>query len=242
MTRDEYRRRPHSTATGASPPGVHLRLPTLAPDAIPWLTTAQMEAADTLAVGEFGISLLQMMEHAGAALADVVMAAAPTGPVTVLSGGGNNGGGGLCAARHLVNRGREVRVVLSGCVNDAGAHHLHTLQEMGIEPAAEPFGGGPVIDALVGYGIRGALRGRAADLVEVVRGRAVVALDLPSGLGYASAIEPAITVTLALPKAALRRVRPLVLADLGLPQALWARLGLDVRPLFASGRLLEIVD
>ena len=48
------------------------------------------------------------------------------------------------------------------------------------------------------------------------------------------------TVTLALPKEALHSVRPLVLADIGLPPVLWARLGLDVPPLFADGRLLVV--
>jgi len=219
-----------------------LGLPILASEAVPWLTTAQMAAADRLAMGEFGIDLLQMMEHAGAALADIVTRRAPIGPVTVLAGPGNNGGGGLCAARHLLNRGREVSVVLSGEPGTAAAHHLHTLAAMGTHPVAAPPCCGPVVDALVGYGIRGALHGRAAELADAVRGRIIVSLDLPSGLGHKGAVEPAATVTLALPKETLRRVRPLVLADLGLPQALWARLGLQVPPLFAQGRLLQIVD
>ena len=39
-----------------------------------------------------------------------------------------------------------------------------------------------------------------------------------------------------------REIRPLYLADLGLPPELWAwpTLGLDVGPVFAAGRILEI--
>ena len=219
-----------------------LRLPRLAADAVPWLTTAQMAAADALAVGEFGIDLLQMMEHAGARLAEAVMRGAPRGPVTVLAGGGNNGGGGLCAARHLANRGREVVVVPAARPNDAGSHHLHTLAAMGIEVSEEPAPEGPVVDALVGYGIEGPLRGRSAELAAGTRGRAIVSLDLPSGAGHEGAVDPIFTVTLALPKESLRGLRPLLLADIGLPRALWARLGLSVGPLFAEGGLLEVVD
>ena len=164
------------TASDPSALTLNLGLPVLAPTAVPWLTTAQMAAADALAVGEFGIDLLQMMEHAGAALAEVVMRAASSGPVTVLAGGGNNGGGGLCAARHLANRGRDVSVVLSSAPNAAGAHHLRTLAAMGITPADEPLTTGPVVDALVGYGIKGALRGRATELAAAVRDRATVSL------------------------------------------------------------------
>ncbi|NIR41987.1 MAG: NAD(P)H-hydrate epimerase, partial [Actinobacteria bacterium] len=92
----------------------------------------QMAEADRLAIEEFGISLLQMMEHAGSNLAGLVNALAPEGTVTVLAGGGNNGGGGLCAARHLINSGRRVDVVLSSNrVGPAPAHHLRTLAAMG---------------------------------------------------------------------------------------------------------------
>jgi len=229
-------------ASAPTPGGPGFGLPVIAAGSVPWLTTEQMAAADELAVGEFGIDLLQMMEHAGAALAETVVRAAPDGPVTVLAGGGNNGGGGLCAARHLANRGREVAIVLASTAGPAGAHHLRTLAAMGVEPGPEPAPEGAVVDALVGYGIEGPLRGRAAELAAAVRGRRIVSLDLSSGLGYPGAVEPVVTVTLALPKEALRGTRPLLLADIGLPRALWARLGLSVGPLFAAGRLLELVD
>jgi len=229
------------SAFDSTPLALDLGLPRLSPDAVPWLTAAQMAAADDLATGEFGIDLLQMMEHAGAALAEAVIRAAPNGPVTVLAGGGDNGGGGLCAARHLANRGREVTIVLSSTPSTAGAHHLRTLAAMGIRPAEGPPGAGPVVDALVGYGIKGALRGRAAELAKAVRGRVIVSLDLPSGLGHVGAVEPLVTVALALPKENLRDVRPLLLADIGLPQALWSRLGLDVSTVFGDGRLLTIL-
>ncbi len=41
--------------------------PALDRSALPWLTVDQMVEADRLAVEDFGIELLQMMEHAGSA-------------------------------------------------------------------------------------------------------------------------------------------------------------------------------
>ncbi len=200
-----------------------------------------MAEADRLAIEDFGISLLQMMEHAGAALADLVMRLAPAGAVTVLAGGGNNGGGGLCAARHLHDRGRAVEVVLAtDRPGEAAAHHLRTLRAMGIAPAPEPGRRPVVVDALVGYGLDGPLRGRAAALVASTQGRWVASLDFPSGHGLAGAVAPDATLTLALPKVGLEDVRPLYLADLGLPPELWRRLGAEVGPVFAAGRIVEV--
>ena len=85
----------------------------------------QMAEADRLAIEVYGIELLQMMEHAGRALADVVMTIAPDDNITVLAGGGSNGGGGLCAARHLLNRDRTVSVVLGS--DRIGASDFHSF-------------------------------------------------------------------------------------------------------------------
>jgi NAD(P)H-hydrate epimerase len=215
--------------------------PTVPADALPWLTVGQMAEADRLAIEVFGIELLQMMEHAGRGLADVVMSVAPEGEVVILAGGGNNGGGGLCAARHLANRGRSVSVVLaSDRLGAAAEHHLSTLAAMGITPIGDPPDAPVVVDALVGYGLDGPLRGEAAVLAAWSAGREVISLDFPSGHGHPGAAEPAATVTLALPKEGLRSVRPLYLADLGLPDALWAEMGIDLGSVFAEGPILEI--
>lgn len=219
-----------------------MTFPTIEADELPWLSIEQMAEADRLAIEEFGIELLQMMEHAGSGLASVVMTAAPEGAITVLAGGGNNGGGGLCAARHLVNRGRSVSVVLAtDRLGSAAKHHLRTLAAMGIEPGNEPTDTPIVVDALVGYGLEGPLRGQAATLAAWTAGRTVVSLDLPSGFGHTGAVDPDATLTLALPKDGLLDVRPLYLADLGLPRGLWAAMDIDVGPVFKDGRVVEVV-
>jgi len=199
-----------------------------------------MVEADRLAIEEFNITLLQMMENAGSALAELAMRIAHEGRITILAGGGNNGGGGLCAARHLANRGRNVEVVVaSDHPGEAARHHLETLAAMRIVPSEHPAGD-VAIDALVGYGLRGPLRERMAELAAWTSGRKTVSLDFPSGLGYSGAVEPAATLTLAFPKEGLRDVRPLYVADLGLPKKLWQRLGLEPGHPLREGRIVEV--
>ena len=109
-----------------------------------------------------------------------------------------------------------------------------------------------VVDALLGYRIHDAPRGEAERLIGfIVRsGRPVVSLDLPSGLdpdtGEAAgiAITATATLTLALPKPGLfqgegpARTGRVYLGDIGLPEALYTRLGISVGHPFSAGRIV----
>src|SRR5574341_190914 len=90
-------------------------------EAIPAVTADQMREVDRLMVDTYGVSLPQMMELAGRALAEVVRlmldGTVQRARVLVAAGKGNNGGGGLAAARHLANWGTDVTVLLE----DGGA-------------------------------------------------------------------------------------------------------------------------
>jgi NAD(P)H-hydrate epimerase len=195
-----------------------------------------MRAVDRVAVESFGIDVLQMMEHAGRALAEVVRDRTD-GPVTVLAGNGGNGGGGLCCARHLLNRGADVRVVLDrapGELSGPAAHHHATLDAMDCPVAVGPGNAGTaVVDALVGYGLSGPLAGTAADLAAAANEASgtVVSLDVPSGLDATTgerpgtAVDPDAVLTLALPKTGLAGVdADCLLADIGLPAGVYEEL------------------
>jgi len=204
---------------------------------VPAVTANEMRQIDEIATGEFGLGILQMMENAGRALAEQAMnmLTSPSDTVVVLAGSGGNGGGGLCAARHLLNIGLSVVVALGGSVEalrGAALAQWRTLEASGVRLAGPDVlqrtisGGGLVIDALVGYGLRGPLRGRIAKLVSLCEDRAdrVLSLDVPSGWGATSgvkgslAVNPQRILTLALPKTGLAKMKARIyLADLGIP-------------------------
>lgn len=219
---------------------------------VPAVTAEEMREVDRVAEA-VGVGVLQMMEHAGRNLARAASEAAreyDAGRVTVLAGNGGNGGGGLCAARHLLNRDRDVAVLLdrpAGDLTGAAATQWAVLAAMGVEPADESALDAPglVVDALVGYGLDGPLRGRAAELVARLgdAGAPVLSLDVPSGADATTgdrpgpAVEPERTLTLALPKAGLvNDAGRVTLADIGLPRVVYERAGVDgrVRP-FGDG-------
>jgi len=245
----------------------------IAASGVPAVDAATMSEVDRLAIEDYGITLLQMMEQAGSHLAEVVRfevgGDVRDRSIVVAVGPGNNGGGGLVAARHLMNRGASVRVVLARPalrMTEAGRHQLATLISMGTSCCVATYDltdeeleqalarADLVVDAILGYNIHGAPRGEVERLVGfIVRShRPVVSLDVPTGIdpdtGEASAmaITARATLTLALPKVGLLtpasagRAGRLYLADIGLPAALYAQLGMDVGPLFAAGRIITL--
>src|SRR5947209_18834152 len=72
----------------------------------------QQRALDRWAIEELGTPGIELMERAGAGLAEIVQRRAPTGELVVVCGKGNNGGDGLVCARLLRRLGRNARVLL----------------------------------------------------------------------------------------------------------------------------------
>jgi hydroxyethylthiazole kinase-like uncharacterized protein yjeF len=151
------------------------------------LTVAEMGTADRLAV-EHGVPSLTLMEHAGAAVADEIARRFEPCTVAVLCGPGNNGGDGFVAARHLAERGWDVRLALLGrrdaLKGDAAA--MAGLWQGGDEPLTPHVfdDANLIIDALFGAGLSRALEGEARDIVLALNHSRipVVAVDVPSGL------------------------------------------------------------
>ena len=221
--------------------------------AVPALTTEQMRAVDRAMVDDLHIELVQMMENAGRSLAELAITRFSPTFVTVLAGPGGNGGGGLVAGRHLANRGCQVQIVLSepGRLTPVPAHQADILARMGVTIARQPATADLVIDALIGYSLRGDPAGAAAELITWATGQAapVLALDTPSGLDLTTGVAgtPAVrataTLTLALPKAGLLDapgVGELYLADISVPPLVYQRMGIAVPELFRQSSLLRI--
>ena len=151
-----------------------------------------MTEVDLLMVHSLGITLPQMMENAGRALAHLARVRYFGGDargrrVVVLAGAGGNGGGALVAARRLACWGAMVQIVLAqdaDTMADVPGQQLAILAQMGLVPGKVTEG--PVdliLDGLVGYSLRGMPRGRVADLIGWANENAapVLALDVPSG-------------------------------------------------------------
>ncbi len=236
---------------------------------IPFLATDQMREVDRAMIEDYGIHLIQMMENAGRNLAELArrrfLNSKPAGQkVIVLAGSGGNGGGGLVCARRLHNWGAEVAVWLSAPSSrfaDIPGHQLAVLEKIGVtintaDDGTTPAEADLIIDALIGYSLRGTPTGVAATLIRSANelNAPILALDTPSGVDIATgtAYEPSIlasaTLTLALPKEGLRsqsareRVGELYLADISVPPRLYASVppGFDVPPIFAESDIVKV--
>jgi NAD(P)H-hydrate epimerase len=237
-----------------------VRFTTLDSVSVPAVTAEQMKKVDELAENRYSLSVLQMMENAGRNLAQLAWSRLENrqGQVAVLAGSGGNGGGGLAAARHLHNRGMYVHLILSrdeAELSGAAQRQWNVLKNTGLSvlsgSAAEEAvdGADVVIDALIGYSLVGAPRGRTHTLIELCNRRAgfVISLDVPSGLDATTGqtpgacVIPQQTLTLALPKTGLANVGgELFLADIGIPPELYRHLDVDVPFLFNREYILPI--
>ena len=235
---------------------------------VPAVTSEQMREVDRGATQEFGLGILQMMENAGRNLSGSVLEVlrGTCGEITVLTGAGGNGGGGLCCARHLHNRGFKVNLVLdreTSALNGAVARQLRTLQASGLRTIG-PSGveesvlrSEVVVDALIGYSLRGAPRGRTAELIGVCNtfkarsghSTKVLSLDVPSGLDATTGEVPGLvvqtdrTLTLALPKKGLASISgPVYVADIGIPPEVYRMLGIQIEPFFKDQYWVRVVS
>jgi NAD(P)H-hydrate epimerase len=234
-----------------------------------YLTTDQMVEVDRAMIEDYHIELIQMMENAGHDLAHLArcrfLAGDPRGKrVVVLTGTGGNGGGALVCARRLHNWGARVQVLVTrpdAAFKAVPAHQLDILRRMKVHIAqadtvSEAETPDLIVDGVIGYSLKGAPRGAAADLIRWANAQPapILALDVPSGLDTTTGtvFEPAIrataTMTLGLPKVGLRvagveeHVGEVYLADISVPPELYAEpaLGLEVGPIFAESDVVRV--
>lgn len=188
------------------------------------------------------------MENAGRGVADAISSKMDVRGkrVLIVAGTGNKGGDGFVAARHLSIRGAKVTVVLVGSEAEIATREARlnweilknmdltvetfTLSSLGAEELAKRAEEADVIvDALVGTGLRGALREPMRWVVEALnRGRGLkVAIDVPTGLDSdtgevrGTAFKAHLTVTMHKPKKGLGLAREwtgeVLVAEIGIP-------------------------
>jgi NAD(P)H-hydrate epimerase len=229
---------------------------------IPYVNEAQMREVDRIAVEDFRLGVLQMMENAGRNLALHAMTMLDNQPVkivTIAAGSGGNGGGGICTARHLHNRGYRINLLLTRPAEElrgAAKDQMDILLNSGLTPIN--YSGADqaiseadlVIDSLIGYSLKGAPRGMTKELIELINqlGKRVLSLDIPSGIDATSGVAPGAfvaaqrTLTLALPKPGLSNPVSgrLFLADIGIPPEVYRPLGIEFEPFFGGAYWVEL--
>ncbi len=150
----------------------------------PILTAEAMRAAEQVAI-DAGTSVEQLMERAGAGLAEAVYRFAGPLNTLILCGPGNNGGDGYVAARHLKERGVAVRVAAlsepkSDAAKQARSQWGGEVEALSGDTAPAPL----IIDALFGTGLKRGLEDSVTQQFSRLCDGAVVkvACDLPSGV------------------------------------------------------------
>jgi len=223
------------------------------------VTAEQMRAIDREAIEARGIPSLILMENAGRAVARAIAARISVGgiSVVVVAGSGNNGGDGCVVARLLGEQGARSTLLLAAArerLSPDARVQLQAAERAGV-PTRDLSSPGALedhtdsivaadvlVDALLGTGSSGELRGHARAVVErmnAARGLRV-AVDLPSGLSADTgealgvAFRPDLTVTLGYPKVGLvsspgfSRVGQLEVADIGFPPGIAAEMGVRI--------------
>jgi hydroxyethylthiazole kinase-like uncharacterized protein yjeF len=223
--------------------GSHWPLATAFPMKI--VSADEMRAIDRSTSERFGVASLTLMENAGTAVADYVLAHyAAAGRVVVFCGKGNNGGDGFVAARRLDQQGKRVQVILladpAGLRGDAavmfaklpgGAIVVHSSEELKSERVQSSLEADLYLDAMLGTGFKPPVSGLYATAIAVMNasGIPVIAVDIPSGADadamgpHAGTIARAdAIVTFTAPRPAhvfsLLTAGPTVVAEIGSPE------------------------
>lgn len=161
------------------------------------VAAAEMREIDRATSQRFGVPSLTLMENAGAAVAEFVVAQYSSAErIGVICGKGNNGGDGFVAARKLQGAGKGVRIVLlaepSELRGDAAEMFarlpiapviVRSNDELKGEQARAVFESDVLLDAILGTGFKPPVSGLYAEAIRLLNASSVqvVAVDIPSG-------------------------------------------------------------
>jgi NAD(P)H-hydrate epimerase len=208
-----------------------------------------MQEIDKRAIAEYGIPGLILMEQAGCACVEEIIAVfGQSGRAVVLSGKGNNGGDGFVIARLLLEKGWNVTVLILAephLISGDAAVNLEKLPKTVIAFCHDPdrlaelfcediFQADLIVDAIFGTGLRSDLAGIYLEAIECINGsgRPILAVDIPSGIHgttgrpLGNAVRADITVTFAFAKLGhvlypgAEYTGRLVVVDIGIPTEL----------------------
>lgn len=192
---------------------------------IPVLTAAQTRAAEQV-IFDSGVPVIDLMEKAGAAVAQIIRERYPPSETLILCGPGNNGGDGYVVARLLSEAGWQVRVAASAAPKTEAASTARNRWAGAVEALTAASPAPLLVDALFGTGLTRAIDPAIAipfnRLSKHARHR--IAIDIPSGIGTDDGVAfgevPQFDLTVALGVFKPAHANPLcgevVLGDIGL--------------------------
>lgn len=159
--------------------------------------TEEMRKLDRMATELGNIPSILLMENAAIACVNELKKdfSLKKSRIAVFCGKGNNGGDGLAIARHLFNMGVKVNIYLvngNDFSGDAAVNYdIIKAMDMPVDTITDTEGFeyvirsyDIVIDAILGTGISGAVRGVAFDVIKLINenSRYVMSVDVPSGI------------------------------------------------------------
>jgi NAD(P)H-hydrate epimerase len=196
------------------------------------------------------------MQRAGEALARNISGLVKSGRILMYIGTGNNGGDGLVAAKLLAENGSDVGIILikgpdriRSDLSRAAFQRLPsgidvmTFDEAGSKGSLEDETdqADVIVDGLLGSGAMGEPKGIYREAVEWInKGRKIVSIDIPTGIGSRVSVNSDLTVTFHDVKSTmideegnpLPECGKLVVEDIGIPR--------DAAVFIGKGDLLRI--
>jgi NAD(P)H-hydrate epimerase len=160
------------------------------------LTCEQVRQVDQIAIDQYAMPGIVLMENAGRGAAEKIDSVSPDGLATILCGKGNNGGDGYVVARHLQLMGRPVQIIsvttVNGLTGDARINaeiaaradlRINVVDESS-DLAATLSTSAVIVDGLLGTGAKPPLHGIYAKLVQAANQQPCmrIALDIPTGM------------------------------------------------------------
>jgi hydroxyethylthiazole kinase-like uncharacterized protein yjeF len=161
------------------------------------VSTAEMRAIDRATSERFGVPSINLMENAGSAVAEHVVAHyRDAHKIVVFCGKGNNGGDGFVAARRLLQEGKTVQVILLADRVDLrgdaavmfdrlplGAIAVHSQEDLNSDRVQLSLPADLYLDAILGTGFKPPVSGLYAHAITFLNAShvPVVAVDIPSG-------------------------------------------------------------
>ncbi len=184
----------HSNVSSAISPTVNQQVSSLDLP-VDLYTAEQARELDSVAINQYQLPGFTLMRRAGRVVFDTIVTTYPgLKKITVVCGTGNNGGDGFVVATLARQYGIAVEIVQVGdgkkCSGDAlQARQLAEQDGIAIVPFAAEMNKdvlrqGIVVDALLGTGLSGAVKGDYLAAIEWINasGLPVVACDVPSGI------------------------------------------------------------